>query len=109
MELRKVTAIIRSDLLSQVEERLQDIGVKGLSVTHVKGYGEYANFFAHDWLVRHARIEIFAEKKRAEEIAQAIMETAHTGVSGDGLVAILPVEKIFRIRTRCEAGLNEIN
>jgi nitrogen regulatory protein P-II 1 len=108
MELRKVTAIVRSDLLDKVEERLQDSHVRGLSVSHVKGYGEYANFFTHNWLVRHARIEIFTEKHRAEEIAKIILEAAHTGGEGDGLVAILPVEKVFRIRTKSEAGPGEI-
>lgn|SRR5574341_134215 len=108
MQLRKVTAIIRSDSLEAVEERLKQMLVKGLTVTHVKGYGEYANFFSHDWLVRHSRIEIFAEKARAEEIVRAIIETAHTGMEGDGLVAILPVEKIFRIRTKAEAQPEEI-
>ena len=50
MELRKVTAIIRSSLLKGVEERLQGMNVKGLSVSNVKGV-EYADFFTHDWLV----------------------------------------------------------
>ena len=108
MELRKVNAIIRSDLLEEVEERLKDMLVKGLSVSHVKGYGEYANFLTHDWQVRHARIEIFTEKNRAEQIAQAIIETAHTGMERDGIVVILPVEKVFRIRTKAEAQPDEI-
>jgi nitrogen regulatory protein P-II 1 len=108
MELRKVTAIIRSDTLDRVEERLQNIGVKGLTVTNVKGFGEYANFFTHTWLVAHSRIEIFTEKTRAEQIANAIIQAAHTGGSGDGIVVILPVEKIFRIRTKTEAMPEEI-
>jgi nitrogen regulatory protein P-II 1 len=48
MALRKTTAIIRGSLLDKVEERLQDLGVKGLSVSHIKGYGEHANFFTHN-------------------------------------------------------------
>jgi nitrogen regulatory protein P-II 1 len=108
MEIRKVTAIIRSDMLGRVEGRLQDMLVKGLCVSCVKGYGEYANFFAHDWMVMHARIEIFTEKARAEEVAEAIMEAAHTGGQGDGIVAILPVERVFRIRTKSDARPGEI-
>ena len=64
MELRKVTAIIRSSSQEQVEGRLQGMNVKGMSVGHVKGYGEYANFFTHDWQVTHSRIEIFTEKSK---------------------------------------------
>jgi nitrogen regulatory protein P-II 1 len=108
MELRNVVAIIRSDLLDGVEERLQDMGVKGLSVTNVKGFGEYANFLTHNWLVTHSRIEIFTEKARAKEIANVITAAAHTGGPGDGIVVILPVEKVFRIRTKAEAKSEEI-
>lgn len=108
MELRKVTAVIRSSLLEQVEERLQCMNVKGLSVSNVKGHGEYADFFTHDWKVTHSRIEIFTEKTNAEGIARSIMEIAHTGMSGDGFIAILPVEKLFRIRRRAEAIRGDI-
>lgn len=108
MELRKVNAIIRSDRLEQVEQRLKQMLVKGLSVSHIKGYGEYHNFFTHDWQMRNARIEIFAEKSRAEQIARAIIETAHTGGKGDGIVVILPVERVFRIRTKSDAEPGEI-
>ena len=108
MELRKVTAIIRTEVLEKVEKRLRGMGVKGISVTRVKGYGEYANFFSRDWLVTHARIEIFSEKGKAEKAAAVIMEAAHSGVPGDGIVVILPVEKIFRIRSQSEANPDEI-
>jgi nitrogen regulatory protein P-II 1 len=100
--LRKIVAIIRNESLEKVEGRLVDMRVKGISVTRVKGYGEYANFFNPDWMVTHSRLEIFAERARVEEIAAAIMEAAHTGMEGDGIVAIIPVEKLYRIRTKSE-------
>jgi nitrogen regulatory protein P-II 1 len=102
MELRKVHAIIRSGLLEEVEERLKKIQVKGLTVTRVRGYGEDKSIWAPDWLGTYAKIEIFAEKAKADEIASAIMEVVHTGGPGDGIICILPVEKIFRIRTYSE-------
>ncbi len=108
MELKKVNAIIRSRLLEDVEERLWKIRVKGLTVTRVKGYGEDKSIWAKDWLGEHARIEIFAEKTKAEKIAAAIMEVAHTGGPGDGIISILPVEKIFRVRTKTEVKPDEI-
>lgn len=106
MNYRKVTAIFRIELLEKVEEKLQELGVKGLSVSRVKGYGEYADFYSKDWLTTHARIEIFLEEKRAEVTAQAIMDAASLGMEGDGIVAILPVEKLYRIRTKTEVILN---
>jgi nitrogen regulatory protein P-II 1 len=108
MELKKVNAIIRSRLLEEVEERLRKIGVKGLTVTRVRGYGEAKSIWSQDWLGGHARIEIYAEKDKADQIAAAIMEVAHTGGSGDGIICILPVEKIFRIRTKSEIKADEI-
>jgi len=91
MEYLKITAIIRGSTLEEVERGLHKIGVNGVSVSHVKGYGECANFFRRDWMVTHARIEIFCAASRAEEIIQAIMEAAHSGLAGDGIVAIIPV------------------
>lgn len=102
MNYRKVTAIFRVDLLEKVERKLQDFGVKGLSVTKVKGYGEYADFYAKDWLTNYARIELFTEVCDAEAIAKEIMDAASLDMEGDGIVAILPVEKLYRIRTKAE-------
>lgn len=68
----------------------------------------HANFFNPDWMVTNARIEIFTEKAKVEEIVAAIMEIAHTSMPGDGIVAVLPVEKLYRIRTKSEALPDEI-
>lgn len=98
MSMRKVTAIIRCDALKGVEQALQTLGVEGLTITHVMGFGEYADPSRHDWLVEHARIEIFATADCAEAIVACIAEAAHTGTPGDGIIAVLPVERLVRIR-----------
>ncbi|HED17455.1 MAG TPA: P-II family nitrogen regulator [Gammaproteobacteria bacterium] len=100
MSFKKITAIIRPDLLNKAEKVLKELGVPGVSVSQVKGYGEYADFYAKDWMVTHARIEVIIDTARAEEIAQAIMDAAHTGLEGDGIVSIVPVEKLYHIRTK---------
>jgi len=104
MEFCKVTAIVRPGVLEKVEQALQALSVPGVSVTKVKGYGEYANFYTPDWMLTHALVEVFIGQHRAEEVARAIMEAAHTGMEGDGIVAVLPVESVYHIRTRqkCE-------
>ncbi len=104
----KVTAIIRCELLDKVELRLQELRVHGYSVMQVKGCGEYTNFYSLDCMTTHARVEIFTSAQRAEVIAQAIMDAAHTGVEGDGIVAVLPVDKVYRIRKRAEMLPEEI-
>ena len=96
----KVTAIIRAEALEKVEQCLQELNVPGVSVTQVKGHGEYANFYNSDLMTDHARVEVFIPTHQADEIAQAIVDVAHSGVAGDGIVAVLPVKNIYRIRTK---------
>ena len=107
MEFKKVVAIVRNSVLEKVEERLNQLGVKGISVSRVKGHGEYANFFKADWMVTNAKIEIFTEKSKVDEIVTAILDSAHVGSPGDGVVAVLPVEKLYRIRTKAEIEPHE--
>src|SRR5665647_276448 len=78
MKWEKVVAIIRSDKLREVEERLKDLQVGGISVTRGAGYGEYANLLSQDWFVTHARLEIYCEASRSDVIGQAIIDAAHT-------------------------------
>lgn len=108
MKYRKITAIIANLALERVERRLERLGVKGVSITKVKGYGDYKNYYSKDWLTNRTRIEIFTDRDRAEEIATAIMEEAHTGQPGDGIVVILPVESVWHIQTKALATPEDI-
>lgn len=101
-ELALVVAIIHGFALEVAEAKLHEMGVRGITVTKVKGYGEYANFYARDWMVDEVKIEVFAARDQAERIAGAILDAAHTGSPGDGIVAILPVETLLSARTRAE-------
>lgn len=100
MRFAKVVAIIRPERLEQVEDALKERGVPGVSVSKGKGYGEYADFYSPDWMVQQIHVEVFIPASQAEEIAELIMQAAHTGVEGDGIVAIVPVEALYHIRTR---------
>lgn len=107
MELKKVVAIVRGSVLEAVEERLRQMNVKGISVSPIKGYGEYANLYKDDRIVAHVKIEIFTERSTVDDIVAAIMETAHLGIAGDAIVAVLPVEELYRIRTKAEVEPHE--
>ena len=100
MELKKITAIIRSDQLEALENRFKGPDLPGITVDHVQGYGEYANFFAKDWMSRYARAEIVADERQSRRIVDAITDVVHTGTPGDGIVYVVPVEKLQRIRDR---------
>jgi nitrogen regulatory protein P-II 1 len=98
-----IIANFRDDRLGDVEKRLEKLGVERINVCKVKGFGEYHNFFAPNWLTREVRLEVFTKQEEVEVVASAIMEAAHTGVPGDGVVAVLPIERLYLIRTRSEA------
>jgi nitrogen regulatory protein P-II 1 len=53
--------------------------------------------------VTHARLELYCEASRANVIGQAIIDAAHTALAGDGIVVVIPVEKMYRIKTTAEA------
>ncbi len=100
MTFCKITAIIRSERLEKVEHALQDSGQSGITVTKVKGYGELRNPFNNDWMEGHMRIELFTHTEKSDELVRVIMNAAHIGLAGDGIIAILPVQKIYRIREK---------
>lgn len=95
--MQKITAIVRSEALDRVERHLEVMGVPGLSVMHVEGYGEHANFFREPPLQRYARVEVFAEGDEVPAIVEAIAESAGSGLAGDGIVAVSPVEEFYHI------------
>lgn len=105
MDARLVIANFRSDKLEEVEKRLEQIGVERINVSKVKGFGEYHNYFAPNWLNSEVRVEIFTRTDEVDSVTSAIMDVAHTGLPGDGVIAVVPIERLYLIRTRCEASL----
>jgi len=104
--MKHVSAIIKPFKLDEVREALADIGVNGLTVTEVKGFGRQKG---HTELYRGAeyvvdflpkiRIDIVIAAARAESVIEAILKAAHTGKIGDGKIFVTPVEQAIRIRT----------
>jgi nitrogen regulatory protein P-II 1 len=107
MNIKLVTAIFPRDRLEAVEERLRRIGVERVDVSNVRGYGEYRNFYARDWMVDEIRLDIITRANEVPSISAAIMDAAHTGEPGDGIVAVVPIENLYLIRTRAEATADE--
>jgi len=107
MNIKQITAIFPRDRLEAVEKKLQDRGVERIDVSKVRGYGESRNFYVRDWMVDEVRLDIFTRADEVESITTAIMDAAYTGEPGDGIVAVVPIEGVFLIRTRSEAALDE--
>ena len=108
MELRLVVAIIRTHALESVEKRLQEMGVRGLTVIRARGFGASPNLFSRDWLVDQVKIEIYLEQDRVDSIVAAILDTAHSESPGNGIVAVLPVEKVYSVSTKGEEAPNRM-
>jgi nitrogen regulatory protein P-II 1 len=104
--MKKVEAIIKPFKLDEVKEALQQIGVQGLTVTEVKGFGRQKG---HTELYRGAeyvvdflpkiKLEIVLTEEMVDKAVEAIIEAANTGRIGDGKIFILPLGESIRIRT----------
>ena len=104
--MKKIEAIIKPFKIDEVKEALQDIGVQGLSVIEVKGFGRQKG---HTELYRGAeyvvdflpkvKIEVVLEADQVEAAIEAIIDAAKTDKIGDGKIFVSPVEQAIRIRT----------
>ncbi len=104
--MKLVVAIVRSDKLSEVLEALFRAEVRGLTLSRVQGHGgetehveTYRGTTVRMELSEKVRIEIGVSDHFVETAVQAILASARTGEVGDGKVFVLPVEKVYRIRT----------
>ena len=107
--MKLVVAIIRPDRLSAVLEHLYKADVQGLSISRVQGHGgeteqveTYRGMTVKMELSEKVRLEIGVSNHFVEPTVQAILDGASTGAVGDGKIFVVPVEKIYRIRTREE-------
>jgi nitrogen regulatory protein P-II 1 len=104
MELKCVVAIVRPNVLASLERRLGAVHVHGLTVTQVKGFGAHPNLFSNDWTTEHIKIEVFTRSECVDALVQEIMDVVHATSGEDGIVAVLPVEHFFRVRTASESA-----
>ncbi|MBL8442497.1 MAG: P-II family nitrogen regulator [Zoogloeaceae bacterium] len=104
--MKKIEAVIKPFKLDEVREALSEVGITGLTVTEVKGFGRQKG---HTELYRGAeyvvdflpkiKIEIVLSDEVVEQAVEAIIKAARTGKIGDGKIFVSPVEQVVRIRT----------
>ena len=102
MKFKYVVAIVPPETVEALERELKRIGVGGMSLTKVKGFGEYKNFYTSDWLSDHMKIEVFAEESRLEGILRAMLQAGCSDAPGAGIVAVMPVDTFLHLRTGTE-------
>lgn len=104
--MRKIEAIIKPFKLDEVKEAILQLGVGGMTITEVKGFGRQKGHkeiyrgaeYVVDFLPK-IKIEVVVPKEIVPRVLEAIKENAYTGQIGDGKIFVLPVEKALRIRT----------
>ena len=104
--MKMITAIIKPFKLDDVRQAVADIGIQGITVTEVKGFGRQRG---HTELYRGAeyivdflpkvKIEVVMEDSQVERAVEAIQQAAHTGRIGDGKIFVSTIEEVIRIRT----------
>jgi nitrogen regulatory protein P-II 1 len=104
--VKKIEAIIKPFKLDDVKDALHEVGVSGITVTEVKGFGRQKG---HTELYRGAeyvvdflpkvKVEVVVEDEQVQRAVEAIEASARTGRIGDGKIFVLPVEQAIRIRT----------
>ena len=104
--MKKIEAIIKPFKLEEVKDALAELGVEGMTVTEVKGFGRQKGHteiyrgseYTVDFLPK-IKLEVVVADSLAERASEAIIRAAKTGKIGDGKIFILPVEEAIRIRT----------
>ncbi len=104
--MKKIEAIIKPFKLDDVREALTDIGITGMTVTEVKGFGRQKGHtevyrgaeYAVDFLPK-IKMELVLRDDQVDQAVDVIIETARSGKIGDGTIFIFPVEEAIRIRT----------
>jgi len=104
--MKKIEAIVKPFKMDEVKDKLNDIGVRGITVSEVKGFGRQRGHtelyrgteYVVDFLPK-TKLEIVVPDNLVEDVVQAILPVARTGRIGDGKIFVLPVEEAIRIRT----------
>ena len=104
--MKMITAIIKPFKLDDVRQAVADVGIQGITVTEVKGFGRQRGHtelyrgaeYVVDFLPK-AKIELAVADDVADQVVEAIANTARTGKIGDGKIFVVPVEEVVRIRT----------
>ncbi len=104
--MKKIEAIIKPFMLDEVKNGLSELGIMGMTISEVKGYGRQKG---HTEIYRGAeyvidfipkvKIEIVVPADRVDQIVEKICESANTGKIGDGKIFVVPVERVVRVRT----------
>ncbi len=104
--MKKIEAIIKPFKLDEVKDALVEIGIGGMTVTEVRGFGQQKGHteiyrgteYVIDFLPK-IKVEVIVKDEDVEKVVETIIKAAQTGRVGDGKIFVIPVEDVIRIRT----------
>ena len=104
--MNKIEAIIKPFKLDALKEAMSELGVQGMTVTEVKGFGRQKGHkevyrgaeYVVDFIPK-VKIEIVVDEDMVDKVVEAVMKSVKTGKIGDGKIFVLPVDSVYRIRT----------
>lgn len=104
--MKLVTAVVKPFTLADIRESLEQLGVHGMTVTESQGFGQQRGHsevyrgaeYATDFVPK-VKVEVVIKDEDLDDVANAIIEAAHTGKIGDGKLWVTPVEAAYRVRT----------
>lgn len=95
--MKKLECIIRPEKLDDVRSALRKTGIGGMTITKTEGFGKQRAIGRGS--VNKVKVEVYVDDFQADSIVEIILKAAYTGNTGDGKIAIIPLEDIYRIRT----------
>ena len=112
--MKLITAVIKPFTLEDVKQSLEQVGVYGMTVTEIQGFGQQKGHtevyrgaeYAVDFVPK-VKVEIVVSNEQLDEVIAAIVDTARTGKIGDGKVWVMDVEELVRVRTG-ERGIDAL-
>jgi nitrogen regulatory protein P-II 1 len=104
--MKQIEAIIKPFKLDEVKEALTKVGIQGMTITEVKGFGRQKGHtelyrgaeYSVDFLPK-VKIQILVPDDKVAQVVETVVKTAQTGKIGDGKIFVIPVEEVIRIRT----------
>lgn len=95
--MKTVIAVVRTDSLEEIVKSLEEIGVRGMTISEIRGVGREVRLYKPYTI--HNRIEIIIRDEKVDEVTGVILRHGKTGFAGDGLIGVYPMDYMIKIRT----------
>jgi nitrogen regulatory protein PII len=100
--MKMIAAIVRASSIDAIVKSFNDTGIRGMTIFEVKGIGEQVELFTHYTV--HKMIQIITPDEKVDEITNIILEHAHSGLAGDGIIIVHPLDYMIKVRTKEKLG-----